>query len=118
MESNQDSAALAQQVQALAATVEELTRQNQEMKLWLQQEENWSIAHQEDEGESLRRSDRRRPTTPDEPHLNPLWEMRKEMDELRKAIKGQTDQSLDRMVRTTYSSFTTTILECLVPSKF
>ena len=44
--------------------------------------------------------------------------MRKEMDELRKAIKGQTDQSLDRMVRTTYSSFTTTILECLVPSKF
>ena len=31
MESNQDSAALAQQIQALAATVEELTRQNQEM---------------------------------------------------------------------------------------
>jgi len=29
---------LAQQVQALAATVEELTRQNQEMKLRLQQE--------------------------------------------------------------------------------
>ena len=38
MESNQDSAALAQQVQALAATVEELTRQNKEMKLRLQQE--------------------------------------------------------------------------------
>ena len=36
MESNQDSAALVQQIQALAATVEELTRQNQEMKLWLQ----------------------------------------------------------------------------------
>ena len=33
MESNQDPAALAQQVQALAATVEELTRQNQEIKL-------------------------------------------------------------------------------------
>ena len=40
MESNQDSAALAQQVQALVAIVEELTRQNQEMKLLLQQEEN------------------------------------------------------------------------------
>ncbi|XP_065615644.1 uncharacterized protein LOC136061603 [Quercus suber] len=40
MESNQDSAALAQQVQALATIVEELTKQNQEMKLQLQQEEN------------------------------------------------------------------------------
>ena len=37
MEPNLDSAALAQQVQALAATIEELTKQNQEMKLRLQQ---------------------------------------------------------------------------------
>ena len=35
MESNQDSVALAQQVQALVATVKELTKQNQEMKLRL-----------------------------------------------------------------------------------
>ena len=40
MESNQDFVALAQQVQALAATVKELTKQNQEMKLRLQQDEN------------------------------------------------------------------------------
>ena len=58
MESNQDSAALAQQVQALAATVEELTRQNQEMRLRLQQEENRSKANQEDEGDSHRSNDR------------------------------------------------------------
>ena len=45
MESNQDSIALTQQVQALVAIVEELTRQNQEMKLWLQQKENLSKAH-------------------------------------------------------------------------
>ena len=57
MESNQDLAALAQQVQALAATVEELTRQNQEMKLLLQQEENRSKGSLEDEGNSQRRSD-------------------------------------------------------------
>ena len=44
--------------------------------------------------------------------------MRKEMDELRKAIKRQTDRSLDKMVRTTDSSFTTAVLECPVPSKF
>ena len=37
MESNLDSAALAQQVQALTATIKELTKQNQEMKLRLQQ---------------------------------------------------------------------------------
>ena len=52
MESNQDSTALAQQVQALAATVEELIRQNQEMKLQLQQEENRSKGSPKDEGYS------------------------------------------------------------------
>ena len=52
MESNQNSAALAQQIQALAATVKELARQNQEMKLWLQQEENRSKGNPEDERDS------------------------------------------------------------------
>ena len=66
MESNQDSAALAQQVQALVATVEELTRQNQEMKLRLQQEENRSKGSLEDEGNSQRRSDRQRPVSLDD----------------------------------------------------
>ena len=88
------------------------------MKLRLQQEENRSVAHQEDEGDSLRKSDRKVPTTLDEPHLDLLREMRREMDEMRKAIKGQTDWSVDRMVRTMDSPFTTTVLECLVPSKF
>ena len=109
MESNQDSTVLAQQVQALAATVEELTRQNQEMRLRLQQEENRSKANQEDEGDSHRKSDRRRPTTPDEQNSNLIREMRKEMDELRNAIKEKTDRSLDRMVRATDSPFTTAI---------
>ena len=44
--------------------------------------------------------------------------MRKEMDELRNAIKGKTDQSLDRMVRAIDSPFTTAVLECPVPFKF
>ena len=118
MESNQDSAALAQQVQALAAIVKELTKQNQEMKLRLQQKENQSAAHQEDEGDSLKKSDHRGLTTPDEPHSDLLREMRREMDELRKAIKGQTDRSMDRMVRTIDSSFTTAVLKCPMSSKF
>ena len=44
--------------------------------------------------------------------------MRKEMDELRNAIKEKTDQSLDRIVRKTDSPFTVAVQECLVPSKF
>ena len=49
MKSNPDSAALAQQVQALAATIEELTKQNQEMKLRLQQ-----VQQVQQEGNGLR----------------------------------------------------------------
>ena len=118
MESNQDSAALAQQIQVLAATVEELTRQNQEMKLRLQQEENRSKGNLEDEGDSQRRSDRQRPISPDEQNSNLLREMRKEMNELRSAIKEKTDRSVDSLVRATDSPFTTAVLECPVSSKF
>ena len=66
MESNQDSTALAQKIQAFTATVEELTRQNQEMKLRLQQEENRSKGNPKDEEDSHRRSDCQRPTSLDE----------------------------------------------------
>ena len=44
--------------------------------------------------------------------------MRKEMDELRSAIKEKTERSVDRLVRATDSPFTTAVLECPVPSKF
>ena len=91
MEPNIDSAASAQQAQALAATIEELTKQNQEMKLRLQQvqqEENRSNDNMEGEGDSHRRSIHQRPTTSDELNSDLLREMRKEMDELRNAITG------------------------------
>ena len=118
MKTNQDSTALAQQVQALATTIEELTKKNQEMKLRLQHEENWSKGNLEDEGDSHRRSDHRRPTSPDEQNSDLLREMRKEMNELRSAIKEKKNWRLDRLVRATDSPFTTAVLECLVPSKF
>ena len=89
MESNQDLATLALQIQTFAASVEEITRQNQEIRLWLQQEENRSRINQEDEGDSHRRSDRQGPTTPDEPNSKLLWVLRKEMDELRMPLKGR-----------------------------
>ena len=118
MESNKDSAALAQQIQVLAATVEEITRQNQEMKLRLQQEESQSKGNLEDEGDSRRRSDQTRPLSPEDRNLDLLREMRKEMDELRSAIKEKTERSVDRLVRATDSPFTAAVLECPVPLKF
>ena len=40
------------------------------------------------------------------------------MDELRNTTKEKIDRSLDRMVRTTDSPFTSAVLECPVPLKF
>ena len=94
MESNPDSVALAQQVQAFAATIEELTRQNQEMKLRLQQvqqAQQESKGNLDEKGESHRRSAHRRPATPDEQNSELLREVRREMDELRNALKEKTD---------------------------
>ena len=88
------------------------------MRLRLQHEENRSKANHEDEGDSHRRSDWQGPTTPDERNLDLLQEIRKEMDELRNAIKEKMDQSLDRMVKAIDLPFTTAVLECPVPSKF
>ena len=118
MESSQDPTGLAQQIQALAATVEELTRQNQEMKLLLQQEENRSKGNPEDEGDSQGQGDRQRPVSPDDQNSDLLREMRKEMEELRSAIKEKTERSMDRLVRATDSPFITAVLECPVLSKF
>ena len=48
-----------------------------------------SKSNPEDEGDSHRRSDRQGPITLDETNSDLLREMRKEMDELRNAIKGK-----------------------------
>ena len=49
---NQDPVALALQIQTLAATVEELTKQNQEIRLRLQQEDNRSETNRDNDGDS------------------------------------------------------------------
>ena len=61
---------------------------------------------------------KRRPNTPEGVSSDLLKEMRKEMDELRNAIKDKMDQSLDRMVRRTDSHFTVVVVECPIPLKF
>ena len=61
---------------------------------------------------------KRWPGTPERASSNLLKEMRKEMDELKNAIKEKTNWSLDRMVRRTDLPFTMAVLECPVPLKF
>ena len=61
------------------------------MKLLLQQEENRSKGNPEDEGDSQRRGDRQRTISLDDQNSDFLREMRKEMDELRNAIKEKTE---------------------------
>ena len=67
MESNvpQDLVVLALQIQILTASMEELTRQNQEMRLQLQQEDNHSETNWDDDGGSQRRDDRRQLAIPE-----------------------------------------------------
>ena len=88
------------------------------MRLWRQQEESQSQGSPEDEGDSRRRSDQTRPLSTEDRNLDLLREMRKEMDELRSAIREKTERSVDRLVRATDSPFTAAVLECPVPSKF
>ena len=66
---SQDPAALAVQVQSLTAIVEELTRQNQEMRQRLQQEENCIEINRDDDGDSHKR----RTSTPEEANSDILW---------------------------------------------
>ena len=83
-----------------------------------QQEDNRSGTNRDDNGDSQRRDEHRRPATPQEPSSDLFKEMRKEMDELRSAIKEKTNRNLDRMIRKTDSPFTIAVLECPMPSKF
>ena len=64
------------------------------------------------------RDDYRRPNSSDEANSDLLQDMRREMDELRNAMREKTDQNLDMMVRRTDSAFTTKVLECPLPLKF
>ena len=84
------------------------------MRQQLQQEQNQIV----DNGNDGVDSNGRHTSTPEETNSDLLREMRKEMDELRNAIREKTDQSLDRIVRKMDSPFTVAVQECPVPSKF
>ena len=92
------------------------------MRLQLQQEENRSptriMTNWNNDEDSHRRDDYRRLNYSNEANSDLLKDMRREMDELRNAMREKTDWNLDGMVRRTNSPFTTKVLECPIPPKF
>ena len=44
--------------------------------------------------------------------------MRKELDEIKNAMKGKTKMNLDGKIKRIDSPFTASVLECPLPSKF
>lgn len=119
----QNPMALALQIQMLTTNIEELTRQNQQMRQQLQQEENCSptrveINRNEDKEISHRRDGSRRMVPSDRASNDLLKSMRKEMVELKNSMKEKTNKNLDKMVEMIDYPFTTKVLECLLPTKF
>ena len=100
------------------ANIEELTRQNQEMRVQLQQEENRDVNRNEDEENSKKRYGSRRANPLDGASNDLLKSMRREMDKLKNTMKEKTDKNLDGMVKRTDSAFTYRVLECTLPLKF
>ena len=101
-----ESTAMALQIQAVMTSVEELTKQNQEMRQQLQQEENClprRIENNENQDEaqdskgSQGRVDSRRTERFDEESNNLLRSMRRELDKLKNAMKEKMAKNLDGM---------------------
>ena len=44
--------------------------------------------------------------------------LRRELDEVKNAMKGKTAMNLDGMLKRIYSPFTASVLECPLPPKF
>lgn len=110
--------AQALQIQTLTTNVEELTRQNQEMGLQLQYEENREANRNVDEENSNKRDGSRETNLSDRASNDLLKSMRKEMDKLRNEMREKTNKNLDGMVRRIDSPFTIKVLKCPLSPKF
>ena len=63
-------------------------------------------------------SSSRRTEQPNRNNDELLKSMRKEMDEMKNALKGKSSRNLDGMIKRTDSQFTKEVLECLLLLKF
>ena len=130
---------LERQVQTLMATVEHLTKQNQDLEeqLW---QKNAAMGTQEEnqESTSVERRDQEGPegsnalSRPERQHMShssitnmapphivaEMQAMKEQMDIMMNALKGWVSSDLDDLVHRTNSPFTTSVNSFLLPTKF
>ena len=122
-----DSVVMAQQIQALTANVQELMKQNEDLQPKVRPEatstsqSRCNCNDNDDEAHSLGNS--RRETFEHTAQLTcgsdqMMKNMRKELDEIKNAMKGKIAVNLDGMIKRTDSPFTASVLEYPLPPKF
>ena len=123
-----DHVVVVQQIQALVANVQKLMKQNKELKCQAHAKGSNASHHQlsysrHDKEARNPENNKGKDTTEytgqsmhDNNHM--MKSLRRELDEVKNAMKGKTTMNLDGMLKRTNSPFTTSVLECLLPLKF
>ena len=118
-----DLVVMAQWIQALTANVQELMKQNEELKCRARLEGSNASHHrhncsQHDEEANNTENSKGKDATKytgqsmhDNDHM--MKSSRREINEVKNAMKGKTAMNLDGMLKQTNSSFTASVLECL-----
>ena len=118
----QQEAMQQQQIQTLLTNVEELTRQNEELQKTMESQnaDHRQTGENQNEEESNSQANRLDKTSGEDSSRmeNELRNMRKEMDELKSAMKDKGWENLDGMIRRMDSPFTTEVLNRPLLSKF
>ena len=96
------------------------TRQNEELRKTMESQnvERWRIGENQNEESNSQANRQDRTSREDSTRMeNELRNMRKEVDELKSAMKDKGGENLDGMIRRTDSTFTTKVLNCPLPPK-
>ena len=119
---------MAQQIQALTAYVQELMKQNEELKRRAHPEGSNALHHRcsrsrHDEEASGPKNIKGKDVIEytgqsmhDNDHM--MKSLRRELDKVKNAMKGKMAMNLNSMLKWTDSPFTASVLECSLPSKF
>ena len=132
-----DPIQMIQQIQTLSTSAKELTKQNEELRQHLSHENSnmpnpcqchWNnvnneghsppTSNREESSKQIEQSNSKRTKQPNHSNAELLRNMRKEMDEMKNALKGKSTKNLDGMIKRTNSPFTGEVLECPLSQKF
>ena len=122
-----DLVVMAQQIQALTANVQELMKQNKDLKRKVHPEGTSTSQsrrnHNDNDNETHSVGNSRRETYEHTAQSTcgsdqMVKNMRKELDKVQNAMKGKIVINLDGMIKKTDSPFTASVLECPLPPKF